>query len=163
MSLSLCVFECIPVSLYFVCPTSSFLTHTQHIFVVVVLLLITVNTDMNISYPLAFTGVRDGILDIANVKDEKRTDGLLNAVTVTLLAGVTGLALVIRDLRVLLAFGGATWGNFVTYLFPICMLLSLAKKNSAKVSTRELPIAWTVLVAGLVMSAIGTQQALQMR
>ena len=51
------------------------------------------------------------MLDLANIPQEKRTNGLLNKLTVAILAGVTGMALVVKDLSFLLSLGGATLGN----------------------------------------------------
>eukprot|EP00339_Tiarina_fusa_P025032 CAMPEP_0117081830 /NCGR_PEP_ID=MMETSP0472-20121206/57653_1 /TAXON_ID=693140 ORGANISM="Tiarina fusus, Strain LIS" /NCGR_SAMPLE_ID=MMETSP0472 /ASSEMBLY_ACC=CAM_ASM_000603 /LENGTH=165 /DNA_ID=CAMNT_0004809877 /DNA_START=24 /DNA_END=519 /DNA_ORIENTATION=- len=77
------------------------------------------------SYPLAFVGVRDGILDLLQVQD--RPNSLLNSVTVGLLTLITGMAYFLSDLRKLLAFNGATWGNAVIYLLPTYMFVQCAK------------------------------------
>jgi amino acid permease len=69
------------------------------------------------SYPLAFTGVRDGCLDLAGVAPAKRSNSILNILTVALLTVITVLAHFVRDLTLILSFGGATWGNAVIYLF----------------------------------------------
>lgn len=68
------------------------------------------------SYPLAFQGVRTGVLDMANVPEVKRTNRLLNVLTVAILTVITGLAFVVKDLRMLLALNGATVGNSLIYL-----------------------------------------------
>ena len=125
------------------------------------------------SYPLAFVGVRDGVLDMLQVPMEKRTDGKMNVLTVLLLAGVTVLALLVNDLRLVMAFGGATWGNAVTYLFPTYMMYCYCKTLAAKPKKskqeeneyqslkKELPLTLMNGALGLVMGMIGTVRAIQ--
>jgi amino acid permease len=127
------------------------------------------------SYPLAFVGVRDGILDLCQVSSAKRSkDAFLNTLTVALLSLITVLALVLNDLRLLMAFGGATWGNCVIYLFPPFMMYQYCRQlsnNSEKLTTqqqetyealkKELPVALMNGFLGLIMGCIGTVQAVQ--
>jgi hypothetical protein len=47
--------------------------------------------DIRLSYPLALVGCHDGVLDLANVPEEMRTNGLLNNVTVACFSGFAGL------------------------------------------------------------------------
>lgn len=56
------------------------------------------------SYPLAFVGARDGILDLFSIK--KKSAGFLNLLTVGILSSVTALALIIPDVSFVLAFAG---------------------------------------------------------
>lgn len=56
------------------------------------------------SYPLAFTGARDGILDLFKVQN--RPTRLLNVLTVGILSATTVAALTIPDVSFVLAFGG---------------------------------------------------------
>ena len=59
------------------------------------------------SYPLAFQGCRDGILDLLQVSDEKRAkNSFLNLTTVVLLATITFFAATLKDVSFVLAFGG---------------------------------------------------------
>lgn len=110
------------------------------------------------SYPLAFVGVRDGLLDLLKV--EKRPDSLLNSVTIVLLSVITGLAYKLDDLRKLLAFSGATWGNAVIYLFPTYMFTQCAAKNIRPGLKLEVPIAILTGLIGLSMGILGTAIAL---
>jgi hypothetical protein len=65
---------------------------------------IAVAVSLVFSYPLAFTGMRDGVLDILQVKN--KTNKLLNSLTVGLLAGITFMATVIPDVSFVMAFSG---------------------------------------------------------
>ena len=118
---------------------------------------IAVTLSLLFSYPLAFVGVRDGLLDLLWI--ETRPDSLLNTVTVVLLSIITGLAYKLTDLRKLLAFNGTTWGNAVIYLLPTYMFVQCAKKYRPELKS-EVPIATLTGLVGLGMGVIGTAIAL---
>ena len=117
------------------------------------------------SYPLAFAGCRDGILDLLNIPAEKRTDGLLNKVTVTALAGITGLALVVKDLTLVSSLGGALLGNALIYLYPPFMFRAAVKKMGDKATKglkREVKFALANAGLGITLAIIGTKAALKL-
>ena len=59
------------------------------------------------SYPLAFQGCRDGVLDLCQVSEEnRRKNSFLNGTTVALLAVITLLAATLKDVSFVLAFSG---------------------------------------------------------
>eukprot|EP00934_Nitzschia_sp_Nitz4_P002834 Nitzschia sp. Nitz4//scaffold12_size214221//94322//95837//NITZ4_001501-RA/size214221-processed-gene-0.347-mRNA-1//-1//CDS//3329535023//2824//frame0 len=109
------------------------------------------------SYPLAFGGVRDGLLDLLQVSH--RPNSFLNAVTVGLLTIITGMAYTLTDLRKLLAFNGATWGNAVIYLLPTYMVINLARTSKPELK-KEIPQALTTAMIGIGMGLVGTAIAL---
>ena len=96
------------------------------------------------SYPLAFTGVRDGIQEYFPING--------NLLTVGSLILLTFLALNLRDVRLVLSLGGATWGNCVIYLFPAYMMLKLKLEKSKAITTG---------VLGIILGIIGAWQALR--
>jgi hypothetical protein len=102
-------------------------------------------------------GVRDGALDLARVSNRSRV--MLNSLTVALLAAIMSLAFVVKDLRIVLAFGGATWGNAVIYLFSTYMFCSIAKKNASL--QKEVKWATATGLTGLTMGIIGTVRAIK--
>jgi amino acid permease len=111
------------------------------------------------SYPLAFVGVRDGLLDLIRVERKKRTTKLMDTLTIGLLALVTGLAFVVKDLGKVLALAGSTWGNMLVYLFPTYMFIRVAK---TKPELRgEVPQATITAVLGLCLGVIGTVRAIK--
>jgi amino acid permease len=111
------------------------------------------------SYPLAFTGLRDGFLDLVGVSQEKRQSvTFLNVLTVGLLCIITALAYVVHDLRLILSFGGATWGNAVIYLFPTYMFVQCAKKMPEL--RKEVPLATATGIVGLLMGIVGATKAI---
>jgi len=86
-------------------------------------------TSLVFTYPLPFVGFRDGVLDVVDVPEQDRTDGLVAAVTVALLAIVTAGAWLIRDLALVLSVGGGTFSTAVTAVFPTFMIRSIAFKD----------------------------------
>lgn len=117
------------------------------------------------SYPLAFAGLRDGVIDILGTSEEKKKeDGYLNKMTAALLGGITGLALVVKDLAFVLSFGGATLGNALIYVYPALMFRSAVKNMGDKASKglkREVPFALFSALLGIVMGSIGATMAVK--
>ncbi len=116
------------------------------------------------SYPLAFAGCRDGILDLANVPSEKRSNGLLNKVTVAALSAITSLALVLKDVSFVLSFAGATLGNALIYVYPALMFRGAVKKMGNKASNglkREVKVALANAILGIIMGGIGAKMAVK--
>ena len=113
------------------------------------------------SYPLAFVGARDGVLDLFKIKD--RSDMTLNSLTVALLAGVTGLALVIPDVTFVLSFAGATLGNSLIYIFPALMFRGAVRKmkDASGALKREVNVAMANAGLGLAMGALGAKMAIK--
>ena len=110
-------------------------------------------------YPLAFVGVRDGVMDLAKITN--RSNAMLNTLTVVLLTVVTCLAFIVKDLTIVLALSGATWGTAVIYLFSTYMFCSLAKKEKQLLLQNEVPWATATGVLGLTMGIIGTARAIK--
>ena len=121
---------------------------------------IAVATSLVFSYPLAFVGARDGILDLLQKAKTTKTQNIL---TVSLLAGVTGAALVIPDVSFVLALGGATLGNALIYIFPAFMFRGAikAKKDATSGQKREVKFALVSAAVGLGMGILGSIKAIQ--
>lgn len=115
------------------------------------------------SYPLAFVGVREGLLDLIQVPQSKRSNRLLNAVTVVLLSIITSMAYILKDLQKLLAFNGASWGNAVIYLFPTYMFVSCVKTKLPKREELQAEVPWVIAtgIIGLCMGIVGTSLAIR--
>jgi amino acid permease len=113
------------------------------------------------SFPLAFVGARDGVLDLFKVND--RSNKTLNAITVALLSGVTGLALVIPDVTFVLSFAGATLGNALIYVFPAIMFRGAVKKmkNASGALKAEVKLAMANGVLGVVLGTLGAKMAIK--
>merc|ERR1712071_156880 len=125
---------------------------------------IAVSVSIVFSYPLAFAGFRDGVLDLANVPVEKRDNKLINKMTVPLLSIVTGLALVVKDLGFVLSFGGATLGNALIYIYPFLMFKNAVKNMGDSASDnmkREVKLSAAVAALGSVFAVIGSTMAIK--
>jgi hypothetical protein len=122
---------------------------------------IAVAVSLVFSYPLAFTGCRDGFLDLAQVNVDQRTNGLMNIVTISLLGAITVLACTLTDVSFVLAFGGATLGNALTYVYPALMYRAVVKQQNRKGEQFGVNVAMGSAGLGLVMGIIGASMALK--
>lgn len=113
------------------------------------------------SYPLAFTGCRDGVLDLAEIPYQNRSSSLLNLVTVSLMGMITILALSLKDVSFVLAFGGATLGNALTYVFPALMYRAVVRKLGLKGEGVGVFISTSSAVLGVFIGIIGAAMALK--
>lgn len=110
------------------------------------------------SYPLVFVGTREGILDLFNVKLEKRTNALSDKVTLLTLTIITVGALVVNDLGFVLSFAGATLGNALIYVFPAMMFNKMVDKLGDKATAEqkaEVKFATFTCLLGIAMGGIG--------
>jgi len=102
------------------------------------------------SYPLAFQGCRDGLLDLMGMKERNNTS--LNLTTIALLLVLTSLATVLKDVSFVLAFGGATLGNLLCYVYPALMYMKVRPD-------RTIP-ATALALSGVVLGTMGAKLAL---
>lgn len=111
------------------------------------------------SYPLAFVGLRDGVIDLLKLKGTPKSQNLL---TIALLSLVTFSALVIPDVSFVLAFGGATLGNALIYVFPFLMFRKAIqnKSDATKGQKREVKFAGLSALLGIGMGLLGAKMAL---
>lgn len=113
------------------------------------------------SYPLAFQGCRDGVLDLFQVSSERRADDkFVNLTTVALLGILTALAVTLNDVGFVLAFGGATLGNLLTYVYPALMYCAINTKQGRN-ETLGVAVALASALLGIFMGAVGANMALQ--
>jgi Transmembrane amino acid transporter protein len=172
-----------------------------------------VTVSLLFSYPLAFSGLRQGFMDLfadfilartaaatslslsssnsssssmtPTTTMEQRRQALFTPVTIGLLTLITCMAFVVKDIRILLALSGATWGNCVIYLFPSLMMIktilasssssSSSKSSSSSSPTRSIAritgmstatlssilLPLTTGIVGLILGVIGTARAIQ--
>jgi len=109
------------------------------------------------SYPLSFVGIKDGLFDLFQITPRQRRD-MGEVVTVVLLMVLAAAALLIKDIRVMMALSGATWGNCVIYIFPSYMVLRGVQHYPA-LQPHVVPALLTGLL-GAVLGAVGALQAL---
>lgn len=122
---------------------------------------IAVAVSLVFSYPLAFQGFRDGVLDLLNIQGDKRNESVLNMATLALLGLLTALAAVLKDVAFVMAFGGATLGNLLTYVFPAVMYKSVVDKQKRQEGA-GVAVSTVAATLGVVMGAVGAKLALDM-
>jgi amino acid permease len=114
------------------------------------------------SYPLAFQGCRDGVLDLLEVSAEKKNNAFfVNTVTIALLSLLTLLAANLSDVKIVLAVAGGTLGNALTFLYPAMMYSAVVKQQGRKDQKTGVLVANAAAVMGVVLGAIGTKMALE--
>jgi amino acid permease len=123
-----------------------------------------VTTSLLFSYPLAFLGFRDGVLDLFQVK--QRPAWKINGLTVGLLSMITVLALIIPDVSFVLSFAGATLGNALIYILPAFMFRGAVQQQpkdspNQKRLQQEVKLALANAGLGAVMGLLGAKMAIQ--
>eukprot|EP00525_Craspedostauros_australis_P012584 CAMPEP_0198119158 /NCGR_PEP_ID=MMETSP1442-20131203/24457_1 /TAXON_ID= /ORGANISM="Craspedostauros australis, Strain CCMP3328" /LENGTH=170 /DNA_ID=CAMNT_0043777569 /DNA_START=8 /DNA_END=520 /DNA_ORIENTATION=+ len=113
---------------------------------------VAVAVSITCSYPLIFVGTRDGVLDLFRVPQDKRSNGLLNKITLGLLAAITVVSSQLTDLGLVASVGGATFGTALVFVYPAIMFLKQQEKP-----TKESLVCKVIAALGVVMGAIGTK------
>eukprot|EP00541_Cyclophora_tenuis_P019260 CAMPEP_0116564302 /NCGR_PEP_ID=MMETSP0397-20121206/13231_1 /TAXON_ID=216820 /ORGANISM="Cyclophora tenuis, Strain ECT3854" /LENGTH=338 /DNA_ID=CAMNT_0004090877 /DNA_START=16 /DNA_END=1032 /DNA_ORIENTATION=- len=120
-----------------------------------------VAASITFTFPLLFVGLRDGVMDLFAIKN--RSNNVVNRMTVAMLSLVLLAALNLKDLSFLFAFGGASLGNAIIYVFPALMFRSAVNKklNATPRLKQEVKIAMGTGVLGLVLGVLGVAKSLQ--
>ena len=72
-------------------------------------------------YPLTFTALREGVLDLVNLTQPTQRAQAFRPLTVGLLGAITAGALMLKDLGFVVSFSGAIFGAFVMFVVPALM------------------------------------------
>lgn len=104
-------------------------------------------------YPFTFSALREGILDIANAQGERRNT-LFKPLTMSLLAGVTGLALVLKDVGFVVSLTGAMFGCMLMFVVPAVMNIQNMKRTKEG-SQLEIAANYGMIGTGLIMAVLG--------
>merc|ERR1711974_48385 len=92
---------------------------------------------------------RDGVLSLLGLAPSRR---VFRSATIALLAGITALALVIRNVAFVVNLGGAIFGALLTYIFPSLLLL-LTRSHSGGV---EAKVARLTIGGGVLLGVLGS-------
>ncbi|CAJ1963717.1 unnamed protein product [Cylindrotheca closterium] len=111
------------------------------------------------SYPLMFQGSRDGLLDLVRVPEEKRTNGLLNKLTLVLVAAITYVASQVTDLTFVLSMSGALLGTSLIFIFPTLMFRGAMRGDPTK--KWENRLCSVIASLGGAIAMIGANMSLQ--
>lgn len=102
-------------------------------------------------YPFTFSALREGLLDILNKKGEDRNK-LFTPLTLILLASVTSLALVLKDVGFVNSITGALFGCLLMFIIPAMM--NIGNKKSPLGNVEKLGNVG-MIISGVVMGAMG--------
>jgi len=118
-------------------------------------------------YPLTFTALRDGILDMLGVTDTTRRNQLTLPVTVTTFALITSIALVLKNVGLVVAFSGALIGAMLIYSVPAIMNICNIRNSSngkTQLTTSnklELLVNYFIVFMGVGIAAVGGYSTLK--
>jgi hypothetical protein len=94
---------------------------------------------------------------------EKRSNSIMNNLTVAILSIISLLAMKVKDLGFVLSFAGATLGNALIYVFPAIMFrAAVAKKGDAATPAQKREVKFAMLTAliGIVFGGVGAKMSL---
>jgi sodium-coupled neutral amino acid transporter 11 len=109
-------------------------------------------------YPFTFSALREGILDVAKVTDKTKRSDAIRPLTVGLLAIVTALALVLKDVGFVVSMSGALFGAALMFIVPAIMNISNIKRKgdmATKGEKLEVAANYGIVGVGAIMGALG--------
>lgn len=109
------------------------------------------------TYPLAFTGLRDGVLSLLALE---KTNFVFYLVTGCLLGLLTCLAYIIHNLGFVNNFGGAVFGASIIYVFPAVLFFQANRRGFMQAGTLEKNLSVALAVIGLVFVVVGAVVAI---
>ena len=113
------------------------------------------------SYPFTFFALRDGLMDVAGIQENKR-QALMGPLTLGCLSLLTTLALVLRDVGFVVSIGGALFGSLLIFIVPTMMKNHFIRKEAfrngqplKKSEKREIFINNMMQVIGVALGGMG--------
>lgn len=107
-----------------------------------------IGSSVVLTYPLAFTGLRDGVGAFVGSVNPR-------VLTITLLAMITGIALRVTDIGFVNALQGAILGSTIIYCFPGLIMVFHAQKANGRIGGTYILGLFTAS-AGIVLAVTGT-------
>ena len=98
------------------------------------------------------------LLDVFQIKE--RNNFTLNVTTIALLGALTLAAASLRDGSLVLALGGATVGNALTYVYPALMYRAVNRQQGRK-EGGAVAVSYLSALLGVAMGVVGAKMALQ--
>jgi len=113
------------------------------------------------SYPLNFVGLREGVLNLFKLDGTKAPVHIIT--TIVLLCLMNGVALVLKNLGLVVAVGGAALGTSLVYTFPALMFIQATRLKKKELEAkgqkldagREMEMKANVGLVGLGLSLGG--------
>ena len=123
------------------------------------------------SYPLNFVGLREGVLGMLGLRSKAADPSVHTLSTVLLVIVMNGLALKLKNLGLVVAFGGALLGSMLVYVFPALMFIFATRKEEAALAAKGKTLAPArrnemyanigLVGLGLFLAAIGCSMVLK--
>lgn len=118
------------------------------------------------SYPINFLPLRSGLLSLFGMSKQADKRSVHVTSTVAILALMSSVSLVVKDLGLVVAVGGAILGSAVVYILPALMFIANEKKKALTKApsnfTKMEVLANKVMVAlGVFFAAVGTVMSLK--
>jgi len=123
------------------------------------------------SYPLNFVGLREGVLGIVGLKERAAEPSVHLISSVVLVCVMNGLALKLKNLGLVVAFGGALLGSALVYVFPALMFIFATRQKQAALAAKgeTLPAARRnemianvgLVLLGAFLAAVGCVMSLK--
>lgn len=121
-------------------------------------------------YPLTFTALRDGFLDLLGVDRPQQRDALSLPVTAGILTLITAVALVVKNVGSVVGFSGALIGATLIFVMPavmnICNMNSEHSRNAPQQGQHQQLLLKRVLeyllnvlmaISGVAIAVIGVK------
>lgn len=86
------------------------------------------------SYPLNFVGLREGVLNLFKLDGTKAPVHIIT--TIVLLCLMNGVALVLKNLGLVVAVGGAALGTSLVYTFPALMFIQATRLKKKELEAK---------------------------
>lgn len=104
------------------------------------------------SYPLLFTGLREGVLAMVGRSEAGKKTSVHVGLSVALLAVINGIALFVKNLGLVCALGGALLGSALVYILPAVMAIG---EKKGVMSKAEKVFNWGIGALGLFFAGVG--------
>ena len=114
-------------------------------------------------YPFMFSALKEGVLDLSNLSGSARQNAL-TPTSIALLAIITSLALILKDVGLVVSLTGAIFGNAIMFIIPSIMYLGTIhaarkrydnKVSVIKGSSVEVVANYGMIGVGVIMSILG--------
>jgi amino acid permease len=113
-------------------------------------------------YPLAFIGVRDGLLDVFQLPPEWQTPRNMNIFTISVLSILTIFSILFNDLGLINAVGGGALATLLCFVFPALMYRQVITNAATKCpgEIQESCLALFLMVIGVFLGSVGVYQSI---
>lgn len=102
-------------------------------------------------YPLTFSALRDGIFDLTGINSQK----WFAPMTVLLLAVLTQLAIMVRNVGSVLSFSGALIGSAIIFIIPAIMNICNARREVGGGDKKMIAANYVMATFGAIVAVVG--------